>query len=165
MKFPKLDLGELDAVIFDFDGVFTDNTVLVSSDGSESVRFSKSDSLGVALFKEYLAKERIDLKLLVISKERNLIVSSRTSKMQLRCFQGVDHKWNFIAHELNIEEGKYIYFGNDVNDLEAMKRAFASFAPFDAHSEVKEVATFVLTERGGKGFVRSGLELLMSRNI
>ena len=39
-------------VVFDFDGVFTDNTVLVASDGTESVRCWRSDGLGLRMLRE-----------------------------------------------------------------------------------------------------------------
>ena len=43
-------------IIFDFDGVFTDNKVLVSQDGSEFVSCSKEDSLGLDILKNLIKK-------------------------------------------------------------------------------------------------------------
>ena len=40
-------IARVDLVVFDFDGVFTDNAVYVSQDGVESVRCSRSDGIGL----------------------------------------------------------------------------------------------------------------------
>ncbi len=161
MKPININLNEVAAIIFDFDGVFTDNTVLVASDGTEALRFSKLDSLGVDLFREHIKSNNIHVDLLVLTKETNEVVTVRTQKLGLKVVQGIKDKWTFISQELQLKTKEFIYFGNDVNDLESMKNSLISFAPTDAHSKVKEIATFVLPQHGGNGFVREGLELLM----
>lgn len=149
------------ALIFDFDGVFTDNSVLVGSNGIEMLKFSKLDSLGLDLFRSYLLKNNLQMTLAIVSKETSEIVSIRASKLKLECFQSVSDKWQFISQSLGLSKDQYVYFGNDLNDKESMEKALISFAPFDAHHEIKRIATHTLTQRGGDGFVRAGLELLM----
>ena len=39
------------AILYDFDGVMTDNKVLVSEDGKESVLVNRSDGLAISYFK------------------------------------------------------------------------------------------------------------------
>ena len=165
MKPININLNEVAAIIFDFDGVFTDNTVLVASDGTEALRFSKLDSLGVDLFREHIKSNNIHLDLLVLTKETNAVVTVRTQKLGLKVMQGIKDKWTFISQELQLKTKEFIYFGNDVNDLESMKNSLISFAPTDAHPKVKEIATYVLPQHGGNGFVREGLELLMQTGI
>ncbi len=148
-------------MIFDFDGVFTDNSVLVGSNGIEMLKFSKLDSLGLDLFRSYLLKNNLQMTLAIVSKETSEIVSIRASKLKLECFQSVSDKWQFISQSLGLSKDQYVYFGNDLNDKESMEKALISFAPFDAHHEIKRIATHTLTQRGGDGFVRAGLELLM----
>ena len=99
--------------------------------------------------------------LAIVSKESSETVSMRAKKLKLECFQSVSDKWEFISQSLGLSEGQYVYFGNDLNDKEPMQKAFFSFAPFDAHPEIKKIATHTLVQRGGDGFVRAGLELLM----
>ena len=43
------------------------------------------------------------------------------------------------------------YIGNDINDLEAMKKAALSFCPSDAAYEARSIASVVLSRRGGEG--------------
>lgn len=41
----SLDINEVDVIIFDFDGVLTDNFVYLNDSGEESVKCSRSDGL------------------------------------------------------------------------------------------------------------------------
>ncbi len=58
-------LASIRMVIFDFDGVFTDNTVSVSQDGIEAVQCWRSDGLGSLRLKE------VGVKTFIISTEAN----------------------------------------------------------------------------------------------
>ena len=44
-------MGEVDLVVYDFDGVMTDNRVLVTQDGTEAVWVNRADGLGVERFR------------------------------------------------------------------------------------------------------------------
>lgn len=157
----SINLRKLNAVIFDFDGVFTDNTVYVDSNGGEILRFSKSDSLGIDIFRQYLKSKNIEVQLLILTREKNNIVSRRADKLGLKCFQGIIDKWDFISKEMPASVNRYAYFGNDINDLVSMQNAFISFAPSDAHPVIIHTATKVFAEQGGHGFVRAGLDFLI----
>ena len=68
-------------VAFDFDGVFTDNAVYVLQDGTEMVRCTRADGLGL---QQLQAK---GLAIVVISTEKNPIVSARCAKLGVECVQ------------------------------------------------------------------------------
>jgi len=158
----RIGSNNIEAIFFDFDGVFTDNKVWTSSTGDELVVSSKSDSLGLDSFRKFIEEQSMQLRLAIVSKETNEIVRVRARKLQLECFTGVDDKDKFIAHSCNVTRESYIYFGNDLNDIEAMSHAAISLAPNDAEPKVKDVATFVGKCLGGNGFVREGLEYIRS---
>ena len=88
MRDKKLDegLGQVEFVVFDFDGVFTDNTVYVDQNGVESVRCWRGDGLGL----EMLRKRGVELA--VVSTETNPVVAARCKKLNLRCVHGVTNK-------------------------------------------------------------------------
>jgi 3-deoxy-D-manno-octulosonate 8-phosphate phosphatase KdsC-like HAD superfamily phosphatase len=71
--------SQIRLAVFDFDGVFTDNRVLVFQDGTEAVFCNRSDGLGLGRL--------IDsgIETLVISKERNPVVSARCKKLSIPC--------------------------------------------------------------------------------
>ena len=75
------------AVVFDFDGVMTDNRVLVFSDGREAVIADRSDGLGISLLRKKTA-----LHLLVLSTETDPVVKHRCQKLQLEYLSGVEDK-------------------------------------------------------------------------
>lgn len=146
------------AVIFDFDGVLTDNRVLVAEDGSESVVCDRGDGMGIGLLKS------AGVPLLILSKERNQVVSARARKLGIDCVQAIDdklavlHDW-LASRSLDIERA--VYVGNDINDLECMRSVGVSVCPSDAHEEAKRVARLILERPGGQGAVRELCDLVL----
>ena len=74
---------KIKAIVMDFDGVFTNNKVIVFDDGREAVICDRSDSWG---FEK--AKSR-GVKLLVLSSEKNAVVKVRCEKLGLECMNGI----------------------------------------------------------------------------
>jgi YrbI family 3-deoxy-D-manno-octulosonate 8-phosphate phosphatase len=145
-------IENIHTIVFDFDGVFTDNKVWVHQDGSESVRCDRSDGLGFDLIKNYQKKNSLQIDMFILSKEANPVVLARANKLKLDCYHGVLNKSGFSG---------LVYLGNDLNDLSLMSRAGCSIAPSDAHVLIKNVASLVLNEKGGEGFIRSFIEKLL----
>jgi len=151
-------IGQVEIILSDFDGVWTDNRVCSDGSGGETVKCSKEDSLGLDLF-----RERSNIPLLVVSKERNDIVRRRCEKLRLPLLDSIDHKFGAIGKELarrNLSWSQACYVGNDVNDLECIRTAGLSFCPADARREIKSQVDYVLSHAGGDGAIREMLELL-----
>jgi YrbI family 3-deoxy-D-manno-octulosonate 8-phosphate phosphatase len=149
------------AIIFDFDGIFTDNTVSVNEDGLEQVNCSRADGLGISFLKSFIKARSLPIKLIVLSKEKNKVVSSRCKKMKIKCYQGVDDKYDFLKRILSSKDNflnGVVYLGNDLNDLKVMANSEYSVCPSDAHSMIKDISTIVLPYSGGCGFVRNFVE-------
>jgi YrbI family 3-deoxy-D-manno-octulosonate 8-phosphate phosphatase len=160
-------IEQFELIVFDFDGVFTDNAVILSEKGEESVRCSRADGLGINMLKRHIKNNKIQSKLLVLSTEINPVVSKRCEKLGLDYVQGVDNKKQYLVEYFSQKSQglptpweKILYFGNDLNDLQIMELS-PSFAPLDAHPRIKSVATKVFNERGGEGFVRAAIEFLL----
>ena len=83
-------------VIFDFDGVMTDNTVTVNGDGIEAVTCHRGDGWGIARLREK------DIPMMVLSTETNNVVEARCNKLRIPCHQGVGDKISYLKHYLNI---------------------------------------------------------------
>ncbi len=153
---------EIEAIFFDFDGVFTNNKVWTSSTGDEFVVCSKKDSLGIDIFRQFLDLQKIELRMAIISREKNSVVEYRAKKLNLECHSGISDKVECIDGIFKTKRNSYIFFGNDSNDIGAMKGASLSLAPSDAEPDVLAVASFIGKQRGGEGFVREGLEYITS---
>jgi len=158
-RVPKHELlKNIEAVVTDFDGVHTDNLVYVDENGIESVRCSRSDGMGIAALKE------AGLKLLILSKERNPVVSRRGEKLNVEVSQGCDNKLETLKKWLathNISSQQCIYVGNDINDLECLQYVGISVSPADAHESVSHAVAWKLSRIGGHGAIREMSDVLI----
>lgn len=149
-------------VVFDFDGVMTDNRVLVDQDGKESVFCDRGDGMGV----DRLLAAGVPA--LILSKERNPVVEARAAKLKLPVAQSVDRKSDFLSmwcREKGIDPGQVVYVGNDLNDLECFDLVGCSVAVADAVPEVLERADLVLSRPGGRGAVREICEAVLQHSL
>lgn len=139
------------AVVFDFDGVMTDNRVTTDQHGVESVVASRSDGMGIELLRE------AGVPMVVISKERNPVTAARCAKLRIEAVHGIDDKVGAMTAWLErraIDPASVIYVGNDVNDLGCMQLVGCPIAVADAHPTVLASASLVLPRAGGRGAVR-----------
>ena len=149
---------EVKLVVFDFDGVMTDDCVIVDQNGIESVRCSRADGLGVRMLHEK------GIASIVLSSERNPVVIQRCKKLGLECIHGVLKKGAILSNYLKeheIDPRDVVYIGNDINDLPCFPLVGCAVAPADAHDRVKNEADIVLTHKGGEGAVRELCDMLM----
>jgi N-acylneuraminate cytidylyltransferase len=147
-------------VVFDFDGVMTDNRVWVDENGHEQVAANRSDSLGISHLRE------AGIPTMVLSKETNPVVAARCKKLKMPCVQGVDDKATVLRQilaERQIDPAQVVYVGNDTNDLPCFPVAGCAVAVADAHPEVLRQADQVLKLPGGRGAVRELCDILMER--
>lgn len=147
----------IELVAFDFDGVFTDNTVFVDQNGIESVRCFRSDGIGLSKLRE------LGVEIVIISTEKNPVVSRRAIKLNIECIQGVDDKSKAIeefCNSKNISLKNTAFVGNDVNDIPAFKKVGLPIAVADAYEEVLEFVTYITKINGGKGVVREICDLI-----
>lgn len=156
----RLLVSAIDLVVYDFDGVMTDNTALVDQNGNENVRVNRSDGLGVA------AIRKLGFRQVILSKERNPVVSARAAKLDLPVSQGCDNKEEWLEAFCSREKiplDRVLYVGNDLNDLDAMKRVGWPVCPADARPEVKAISRIILLRRGGEGVVQELSQLIGQR--
>ncbi len=146
-----LEPSTIRLMVFDFDGVFTDNKVFTFEDGREGVFANRGDGLAIHAFR------KLNIPMLILSTEKNQVVEARAKKLGVPCIYGVESKKQVLQayskrHEIPVEN--ILYVGNDLNDLEAMKLIGWPICPMDAAEEVKSVAILVLSRRGGDGVIR-----------
>ena len=146
-------------LVLDFDGVFTDNTVYVSQDGTESVRCWRGDGLGLTR----LRQAGVDI--VILSTETNPVVTARGSKLSIRVIQGCDDKLTALealARELDVPLEHVAYVGNDINDLACLQAVGLPIVVRDAHADVEQCARIRTKMAGGRGAVREVCDLLIS---
>ena len=148
------------AVVFDFDGVFTDNRVFVFQDGREAVACDRGDGWGLSRLRE------AGVRVLVLSTETNPVVEARCRKLAIPCLTGHREKLAPLRKWLS-EEGlngeDVVYVGNDENDRPCLEHVGCGVVVGDAHPSVRASAKIVLENRGGSGAVREICDLILGR--
>ena len=132
----RVDPREIELIVYDFDGVMTDNRALLQQDGKESVWVNRADGLAISEMKKR------GLKQIILSTEANPVVQARAEKLGLDCLYGVKDKRRALAdflEEKGIPRERVVYMGNDRNDLEAMRWVGNPVAPADADEEIKKM--------------------------
>ena len=167
----NLNWSDIHTLVFDFDGIFTNNKVYTSENGTEIIKCDKSDSLGLDILRRYIILKNWDLDYFILTKEANPVVGKRAEKLKIKCFQAEDNKLDFLKNrlsnrfnELNNCRKGLVYLGNDLNDYSAIKFSGYSFAPNDANRLIKENCDFVLKKNGGCGCVREFIDELLNLN-
>jgi 3-deoxy-D-manno-octulosonate 8-phosphate phosphatase (KDO 8-P phosphatase) len=145
------DLAEIRLVVFDFDGVFSDNRVWTNDRGEESVACYRGDSLGLRRLDE------VGVEYLVITQETNDAVPARARKIRIECICGIEDKLSVLLEQIErrgVSLAETAYVGNDVNDAECLAAVGVPVVPADAWHEVVPLAGLVLSRAGGHGCVR-----------
>ena len=158
---PSKILADIKAIAFDFDGVFTDNRVYVMQNGEEAVVCDRSDGMGISMLR------KAGIPLIIISTEKNPVVSVRAAKLNIDVLQGIENKLPVLsqwAADNQLSIGQVAFIGNDINDVDCLSAVGLGIAVADAYPVAVDAADFVLTKKGGQGAVREIADLWLSAN-
>ncbi len=153
---------QIDLLVFDFDGVMTDDRVWVDEQGHEAVVANRRDGLGIAMLR------KAGIPMVVLSTETNPIVAARCRKLELNAIQGVEDKRAALAsllHERKLDPKNVVYVGNDVNDLPCFTLVGCVVVVADAHPDVIAHADLVLSHKGGHGAVRELCDKIIQNQL
>jgi YrbI family 3-deoxy-D-manno-octulosonate 8-phosphate phosphatase len=151
---------EVRGLAMDFDGVHTDDLVLVDEKGREAVFCSRRDGMGIEMLRG------AGLPMVVISKERVGIVAKRCTKLQIPCHHGEDEKLPKLqrwAADNGLAMGEIAYIGNDINDIACLEAAGIGVVPADAHPSALAAADIILSCSGGRGAIRELADLILEQ--
>lgn len=158
----KIFKDKIKLIVYDFDGVMTDNKAFIDQDGNEMVQVNRSDGLGISEIR------KLRLEQVIISSEKNPVVSARAKKLGIKCLQGVDNKKNVLTDYYSkhkIDPSDICFVGNDINDFDAMSICGLRLCPSDAHNKIKKISTFILNSKGGDGVIRELFDLINDKNF
>jgi 3-deoxy-D-manno-octulosonate 8-phosphate phosphatase (KDO 8-P phosphatase) len=150
-------------ILLDVDGVLTDGTVHIASDGTEAKSFSIRDGAGV------LWARREGLTVGLLSGRPSAATTRRASELgiDLVVETGPDKRQAFdqILSKLHLGDADVAYMGDDLLDLPVLRRVGLSAAPADAVDEVLADANWVSARPGGRGAVRELIELILRARL
>ncbi len=164
MKNYREKLKEINTIIFDYDGVMTDGSVLVLPDGEPLRRTNVKD--GYAL---QLAVKK-GLRIAVISGGWGKNMQKRLEMLKLEDIHlGVKNKidvFNALLDKHGLSSETVIYVGDDIPDYQVMLQAGLAVCPSDAAEEIKSISHYISHCEGGKGVVRDIIEqVLKAHNL
>ncbi len=155
----KEDLINITTFIFDVDGVLTDGTIMVTTDGEMLRTMNIKD--GFALKTAIEAGYNI----CIISGGSNEGVRKRLVGLGIKdIFLGAQNKVEYLKTYLeshNISKSQVLYMGDDIPDLPVMKLSGLPCCPQDAVPEIKAISKYISHKNGGKGAVRDVIEQVM----
>lgn len=155
----EMQIKNLKLIIYDFDGVMTDNRVMVDQDGKESVIVNRGDGYGVSQIKT------LGIDQVIISTERNQVVRRRAEKLGIEVIHGVENKKTTVdayCRDHGYDLKQVMFIGNDLNDYDAMMSVGIKGAPADAEEEILAIADWVSEAGGGYGVIRQLFRMLQS---
>ena len=144
-------IKKIKIICFDFDGVFTDNKVLIDENGKESVTCSRFDGIGLRLLDD------LNIKSYIISTEPNNVVHERAKKLKIECFNNCKDKVKKIKEiirKLDLTLSEVCFVGNDINDILALKAVGLPIIVNDAHNDLLNQKFYSTSTNGGQGVVR-----------
>lgn len=146
-------------LILDVDGVLTDGTLVINSDGSETKFFNSHDGHGIKMWK------RSGHDVAILSGRLSEPTTHRAKQLKIEhvfqdCHDKLPKLKKFLE-QVNLPPEAVAYVGDDIVDLPAMRYVGFSIAVANAADEVKRHADFVTTRTGGNGAVREAIEYIL----
>jgi len=150
---------DIQIIISDVDGVWTDGKIIYAGDRSEIKEFNVRDGLGVKI------AQRAGIRIVLLTSRTSPALERRARELGItELHQGAANKLvscEEILDRLNASFDQLLYIGDDLPDLNSMVRARLSAAPSDAAPEVRHAASWKLESRGGGGAFRELVERLL----
>ncbi len=158
----KEKISKIKMFVFDLDGVFTDGSIIINEDGSESKVYNVLDGHGVKLW------QRAGFKTAIISGRATKATSLRAQQLSIEyVFQGCKEKlpvFESLLDSVKLKPEEVAFIGDDVIDLPILTRVGFGVAVANAVDELKEYADYVTSQPGGKGAIREAIELILKNN-
>ena len=155
----KTKLHEIKLFAFDYDGVFSDGTLLLMPDGAQVRSASVRDGFAV----QWAVKQGVAIALITGGNEPAVETRMRGLGVQ-HIHLGAQDKLAVVtqlAASLNLPLSSIAYMGDDLPDLLVMEQVGLSACPQDAVPEIRAIADYVSPVAGGRGCVRDLLEQFM----
>lgn len=153
------EFSKIDTLIFDIDGVWTNNQLLITEDGELLRSMNAKD--GYASFHALNSGYSI----VVITGGRSLGVTDRLKNLGVKELHvGVKDKaelFDDLVAKGKINPETSLFMGDDIPDLKPMKKVALACCPNDAVAEIQAISHYISAYEGGKGCVRDVIERVM----
>jgi YrbI family 3-deoxy-D-manno-octulosonate 8-phosphate phosphatase len=149
-------------IISDVDGVLTDGGMYYTAEGDVMKKFHTRDGMGVTL----LRKKNIPT--IIVTKEKTKMVKRWAAQMKIeKLYDGIlkkEEMVDIICKKYKISYEQIAYIGDDVNDIELLKRVGLAVVPHNAIQDAKKISHYICKANGGEGAFREIADLILSKN-
>lgn len=150
---------QIRCVICDMDGVMTDGRLYMDNFGNEIKAFHVQDGLGLKLLM------KADIQVAVITASVNEVVENRMRQLGIEhYFKGkIDKEAAFLElqQKLQLDSHAFAYIGDDLPDIPLIQQAGLGIAVANAVDEVKNIADWQTSKKGGKGAIREACDFIL----
>lgn len=154
-------MNNIKLIAMDVDGTLTDGKIYYDSNGNEMKSFDVKDGMAIA----QAANNGIELA--IITGRKSTIVEKRAKELGVKhIYQGIHSKMQAlecILNKLNITLNEVMYIGDDINDIEIMKKVGYTACPVDAVDEIRKISNIISSKCGGNGAVREIIEIVLKK--
>jgi 3-deoxy-D-manno-octulosonate 8-phosphate phosphatase (KDO 8-P phosphatase) len=156
------NLANIRMLVLDVDGVLTDGTLVINSDGTETKFFNSLDGHGIKMW------QRAGLEAAILSGRLSGPTRHRAKQLEIEhVFEDCHNKLPVLEEflkKINLPPEAVAYMGDDVVDLPVMRYVGFSVAVANAVDEVKKYADYVTMRTGGNGAVREAIEYILKKS-
>ena len=150
------DLTKIRAIIFDIDGVLSSETITLSAEGVPLRTVNIKDGYAIQL------AVKLGLRIVVLTGANVPSVRVRyeglgVEDIYLGCAVKIETYDEFLK-KYGLTDEEVMYMGDDIPDLEIMRRVGCPVCPKDACPEIKEASLYVSDKIGGHGCGRDVIE-------
>lgn len=153
------NLQSIKAVIFDVDGVLSSSTVSMDAEGMPQRTLNIKDGYAIQL----AIKMGIHCAIMTGGYAEAIYKRYAYLGMKdiyMKCAVKIQ-TYNKFIEQYQLSDKEVIYMGDDIPDLEIMRRVGCPCCPADACEEVKAVSIYTSPYQGGCGCVRDVLEQVL----
>ena len=153
------DLQKIRAVIFDVDGVLSAETITLAANGEPLRTVNIKDGYAIQL------AVKMGLRIVILTGGTTEAVRLRYERLGVTdIYMGCAVKietYEMFKQQYGLSDEEIVYMGDDVPDLEIMRRVGCPVCPKDACSDVKDISLYVSQLRGGYGCGRDVIEQIL----
>lgn len=150
------DLSKIKAIVFDIDGVLSAETITLSADGEPLRTVNIKDGYAIQL------AVKLGLRVAIMTGAKTQAVCRRyeglgVEDIYIGCAVKIKIYEEFLLR-YGLKDDEVMYMGDDIPDLEIMRRVGCPVCPADACPEVKDISCYISQLRGGYGCGRDVIE-------
>lgn len=153
----KAKAKNIKLLVIDIDGVLTDGGMYFTESGDQIKKYNTKDGMGIMKLQDKGVQVAF-----LSSGFTNKMISARAEMLGVNlCYVGRDKKIDILNQwliELNIDLKQVAYLGDDINDLDCIRKVGFTACPANALNAVKTEVDIILSLRGGEGCAREFID-------